>query len=165
MTWQPTKLNYSHEDCIDFILANPAAGRRDIAERYGRTETWVTLITNSDLFKARYAARRAEILDPELTATIKDRFNALAARGAEKLLDRIESGDASDQLLVQATALGAKAIGLGQPSPPPPTTQEDLSALAGRLVNFVRSARNGEAIDVPSRETNATNALLPNPAA
>lgn len=154
MAWQPPKLRYSHEDCIDFLIANPAATRRDIADRYGKSEQWVTLITNSDLFRARHAARRADLIDPELMATIRDRFAAVAARGAEVLLDKLSkpADEVSDQLALGAAGLGAKAMGLGQPQPTPAAGKADLEDLAGRLISFVRSTRNGEPIDVPVRE-------------
>lgn len=155
VTWQPPKLRYSHEDCIDFLIANPAATRREIAERYGKTETWVTLVTNSDLFRARHAARRADLIDPELAATIRDRFAAVAARGAEVLLDKLSkpADEVSDQLALGAAGLGAKAMGLGQPAAPAVGAgKADLEDLAGRLISFVKSTRNGEPIDVQVRE-------------
>src|SRR5206468_207447 len=39
----PVKLNYTHEDCIDAILANPAITQTELATRYGYTQSWISL--------------------------------------------------------------------------------------------------------------------------
>jgi len=157
ITYKPhiQKVRYTHEDCIDCIIAHPGVSQNALAARYGMTAGWMSVVINSDIFQAKLAERRAELVDPVLRATIEERFRGLAVRSLEVLMDKLSapSHQVPDQLALQAAKLGKEALGLGNAPPPPAPQLDGLNALAERLVGFVRrgSTPPADIVDVPSR--------------
>lgn len=136
------KVNYSHADMIDFIIANPRVTQNQLAARYGYSVGWVSNVMASDAWKSQMAARRAELVDPVLTATITERFEGLARLSLDKLQQKLESPTPSDQVVLKSVELAAKALGVGGNAPPPPPPAADhLSALADRLLLLQANVR------------------------
>lgn len=132
------KVRYSHDAMIDMIVANPWVSQNKLAEVFGYTPAWVSLVMSSNAFKERLAARKAELVDPTIVSSIEDRFQAMVTRSLEVLQEKL-SAPASvvpDQLALRAVELGAKALGLGGNAPPPPVQvpSDHLDRLAQRLV-------------------------------
>lgn len=133
------KIRYTHEDCIDRILADPTISQNALAELYGYSAGWMSIMVNSDAFQARLAERRAELVDPILQVTLNERFRAVTIRSLEVLQEKLAKPvDAiSDKLALEAAALGARSLGLGQPTNPAPANGADhLASLAHRLLDL-----------------------------
>ena len=148
------KVRYTHEDCIDCIIAHPGISQNELAARYGMTPSWMSVVINSDIFQAKLAERRAELVDPILRATVEERFRALAVRSLEVLQDKLSapSHQISDQLALQAAKLGKEALGLGNAPPAPAPQLDGLAQLAERLVGYVRQPpQRADVVDVESR--------------
>lgn len=130
------RVSYTHEDMINFILANPWALQKEIAARYGYTEGWISNILASDAFQAAMAARREEIIDPALKATIEERFRALVIQSLKVLQDKLNQPAVEASVAIRAAELGAKALGVGGHAAPKPadTSADRLERLAARLV-------------------------------
>ena len=107
------KVNYSHLDMIDYILAHPGASLKDLAARYGYSIGWICNVQASDAWKSAFAARRAELVDPVLAATIAERFEGVTALSLERLREKLEAPQVSDQVVLRAVELGARAMGVG----------------------------------------------------
>lgn len=132
------KVRYSHDAMIDMIVANPWVSQNKLAEVFGYTPAWVSLVMSSNAFKERLAARKAELVDPTIVSSVEERFQAMVTRSLEVLQEKL-SAPASvvpDQLALRAVELGAKALGLGGNAPPPPVQvpSDHLDRLAQRLV-------------------------------
>jgi hypothetical protein len=137
----PPKMRYSHEGMADMIVANPSISQREIAAVFGRTESWVSTIIRCDAFQCMLAARKAELIDPELTLTHKERFGAVMTRSLQVLQEKL-SGPADkipDNLVLRAVELGAKALSIGGNAPPPPApvATDYLPAIADRLSRLI----------------------------
>lgn len=109
------KISYTHDKVIDIIVANPRVTLDDISGVFGYTPGWLSRMMNSDAFKLRMAVRRNELVDPLITAALKERFEAIAMRGLEVIQQKIDQpaevvkfSDAA-----KAVELGAKGIGIG----------------------------------------------------
>ena len=96
------RLNYTHDALIDTIIARPTATHKELAEVFGYSSAWVHKVVNTDLFRARLAARKAEIVDPVLVASVEEQLDALASRSISILLDRLD--------LVPSVDLATKAL-------------------------------------------------------
>lgn len=143
------KVRYSHDAMIDMIIAEPWVSQNRLAEVFGYTPAWVSLVMSSDAFKERLAARKAEVVDPTLTATLEERFKALVTRSVEVLQEKLAAPASvvPDQLALRAMELGAKSLGLGQPQQAPvaPPMPDRLNQLAQRLVALqVNVTQGGE---------------------
>lgn len=138
-----TRVRYSHADCIDRMIASPSITQLELAMLYDVTPTWMSIVTNCDAFKVAMAERKAELIDPLLLATLNEKYGALAAKSVEVLLDKLNqpADKISDKLALEAAALGAKAMGLGEAkSPAGPSATDHLANLAHRLIDLNRPA-------------------------
>ena len=152
------KLNYTHDAMIDLIIANPRISNQQLADAFGYTASWVSLVKSSNAFQERLAARRTELIDPVIQATLDERFRALTTRSLEILQEKL-AGPASvipDGLALKAAELGAKALGIGGNAPPQsvPLPGDHLDRLAERLVMLQRRTVNSEVVienEVPAQ--------------
>lgn len=134
------RVRYTHEDMIDTLITHPEIAQRELAARYGYTEGWVSNIMASDVFKARLAERRKELLDPALANTLREKFEALAHRSADRLIALLDKPEVADNTLLKAAELGAKVGGLmgteGVGDPAGSRAVDHLGVLAQRLVDL-----------------------------
>lgn len=146
----PRHLRYSHADCIDRLLMCPGIAQKELAQLYGVTDTWMSIVMNSDAFKAGLAARKAELIDPVLVATLNEKYAAAANRAIEVVIEKLAKDDVSDKFALEAAALGAKALGMGQPTNPQVSAVDHLAALAHRLTDLNRPAP--QVVETTARE-------------
>ena len=131
------RISYTHDAMIDLIIEQPELNQGQIAAHFGYTESWMSNIMASDAFQARMAARREEVIDPELKATIEERFRALVIQSLKVLQNKLNAPMVSDQVALRAAELGAKALGIGgHAAPKPPADLGRLERLAERLVTL-----------------------------
>ena len=142
------KIRYSHEDMIDFIITQPGCSQGDVARRYGYTESWVSLVMSSDAWKSAMAKRREELVDPTLLITINERFAAMTQRSLERLMEKLDAPQVSDNVVLRAVELGAKAMGVGGNAVVTPPPADHLAQLANRLIDLQSNIRRGVTIDV-----------------
>lgn len=62
-----------HDSVIDYMLANPTARLSEIAHEFKRSYNYMSIILNTDMFKARLAARRNE-LNAGIHASIQNKL-------------------------------------------------------------------------------------------
>lgn len=138
------KIRYTHDDMIDYILANPHVSQGTLAIRYGYTQAWISNIMASDAWKVRLAARREELIDPVLRMSIDERMRGLVYQSLEKLQVELERPSCSPAVMLKALELGSKNLGLGghAPAPPPIDANERLNALGARLLLLQSTVRN-----------------------
>lgn len=106
------RVHYSHEAMIDVIIAEPTITQRDLAKRFGRSESWTSIIMGSDSFQAALAKRRDDLTDPFLIATIEERFHGLAQQSLQVIAENLEKTRNAD-LALKALDISAKALGFG----------------------------------------------------
>lgn len=139
------KIRYTHDAMIDLIIADPSVSQNALAAHFGYTPGWVSQIINSDMFQAKLALRRDELVNPALRLTIEERFRAMTVRSLEVLQEKLSKDPAGipDNLALRAAELGAKALGVGGNAPPAPPPGDHLGALADRLIALQSRARTG----------------------
>ena len=132
------KISYTHDKLIDVMIAQPRAKRQELADIFGYSPEWISRVTNTDAFRMRMAARREEVVDPMLAATLEERFRAVTARSLDVLQEKLDQPAMTipDNLVLRAAELGAKVFAQQAPSPPPAT--DHLDRLADRLVALQR---------------------------
>lgn len=141
------KIGYSHQDMIDFIIANPGVTQNALAARYGYSVGWVSNVMASDAWQSAMAARRAEIVDPALAATVEERFKGITLLSLTRLQQKLEAPQVSDNVVLKAVELGAKAMGVGGNAPPAAPQGDHLAALANRLIELQSRVRS-QVVDV-----------------
>ncbi len=147
-----SKIRYTHDAMIDLIVQDPAISQNALAEYFGYSASWISIVINTDMFQAALARRREEIINPILRASLEDRFRAVTQRSLEVLGEKLakDSDAVPDQLALRAAELGAKALGLGGNAPQvtvPVDVNIRLEGLAARLTGLLGKAKT-EIIDV-----------------
>lgn len=84
-------IRYTHDAVIDIILTNPSISQNELAQSFGYSVGWMSIIINSDAFQERMTERKAELVDPKLRATIAEKVDGLANRALDRLIDRLDS--------------------------------------------------------------------------
>lgn len=111
--YQLQRINYTHDALIDEIVKNPFVSQQDLARTFGYTQGWFSRVVRSDAFKERIAARKAELVDPLILQSLDERFEALAARSAEILMERLEQPNVSADVATKALEISSRALGYG----------------------------------------------------
>lgn len=138
------KVRYTHQAMIDLMISNPWISQDQLAAHFGYTPGWVSNVLAADSFQVMLAARREEIVDPALKATMEERFRALTIRSLQRLEEKLNKPVVSDQVVLRAVELGAKALGIGGNAAPPAPPTIDLDRLAGRLIALKRKTDEKE---------------------
>lgn len=107
------KVNYTHDALIDMIISNPECYQYEFAAKFGYTPAWVSQVMSSDAFKARLEARREEIVNPALVASVKERLEGVAQYSMQRLMQRLEVDSLSGKELIEAVNVSTKALGYG----------------------------------------------------
>ncbi len=101
------KVRYTHDAIIDEIIAFPSISQGELSRQFGFTQTWMSIIINSDAFQERLAERKGEIVDPKLKASVEMRLEAIAKRSLDKLIERLDADlPFSNSDLISAAKLG-----------------------------------------------------------
>ena len=147
------KISYTHDSMIDMIIAEPMIAQKDLAARFGYTAPWVCQIIASDAFQARLAARKGELVDPTLIATLEERMKGLVIQSIEILKERLAKPTVSDAVVLRSLELGAKSLGMGVKAPVvmPPPSADRLEMLSENLVKLFRDKR-GETYEAQIEE-------------
>ncbi len=150
---QITKVRYTHDAMIDLLVANPRVTQNELAAHFGYTPAWVSTVMATDLFKERLLHRRTELVDPEIAASVNERFHAVVTKSLQVLQQKLSQpiNQIPDNLALRAAELGAKGIGAGgfgagvTVNLPPP--RDNLEQLASRLLELQGHVRRSNAED------------------
>ena len=79
-----------YDGIIDDILANPGTSIKDTAARLGRSPNTISVIMNSDLFKARWEQRRAQF-NMALDLHLSQKLAAVAEKALEHTIKALDT--------------------------------------------------------------------------
>ena len=71
------------EAVVDLVLQHPEYNAPEIAQAFNRSINWAYQITSSSAFKQKLAERKEQLIDPFISRTITDRFEALSNRALD----------------------------------------------------------------------------------
>lgn len=132
------RVRYTHDAMIDLIIANPWFTQGQLAAHFGYTPAWISNVLAADAFQAKLAARREQIVDPAIKASLEENFRAMTLQSIDVLRKKLSQPEVSDNVAIRAAELGAKALGIGGHAapPPPPAGPDRLERLAARLLDL-----------------------------
>lgn len=141
------KVRYTHDAMIDLMIGQPTLKQNDLAAMFDRSPTWISNIINSDAFQARYHERRAEIVDPELTFSVKERISAVANASLQAVLEKLTQPGliVSDDFALRSAKLATDALGYGSRAP----TQTTNVAVVVQVPSKIASAAEWAAQHTP----------------
>lgn len=128
---------YSPESMVQLIIDHPTWSHAELASYFGRLPSWTSAVLASDAFQQALDGRRHEVADPSLSATMEERFRALAIQSTVVLQKKLDSPGVNDLVVLKAVELGVKALGLGQKQPETPqlpAPQNSSQSVAEKLL-------------------------------
>lgn len=134
---------YTNDSLVEYLVANPGCTPELIAAAFGQPKRWFLSILATDSFQLALDSKRHLLSDPAITATMEERFRALSLQSLDVLQRKLESKDASDLLVLKASELGVKALGMGMAPTAAPvlTPVAGIDTLAERLVAALEKQR------------------------
>ena len=111
-----TRIQMTYASILDYMVANPSATIREVAAHFNYSPQGISIITNSDSFKAAYHIRKEEILDPVLMASVEERLQGIAHQSAERVAETLATSTNGDYAL-KALDTVSRALGYGVAKP------------------------------------------------
>ncbi len=113
---QLKKVSWWHKSIVDWELEHPSLMLGDCARAFNVSQTWLSVIRNSDAFRAYEEGRRAEH-NSNVSKSIIDRVEEVAEISLDVLHERIKKEKETIGLreVNNTAALALKALGFGQP--------------------------------------------------
>lgn len=119
------KVRYTHEAMVDQLVANPAISQRELAAIFGYTEGWISQVLSSDSFQARLHARKSELVDPSIVASVDVRLQGVARQSMEVISEKLAATRSPD-LALRALDISSRALGYGARQAPGVTVQQSF---------------------------------------
>lgn len=110
------KVRYSHEAMIDVLITEPTITQNELAKRFGRSQGWISIVMGSDAFQGALAKRRDDIMNPEMVATLEERYRGLADQSLRVLSEKLSATQNTD-LALKSLEISGKALGFGARGP------------------------------------------------
>lgn len=113
------KVSITHDNIIDFVIAQPSVTYREIAGAFGYTPEGIGIICRSDAFKARLEVRKAHLVDPIIAQSVEARLVGLAHASIDILQRKLATSDdpklalAALDAATKANQYGAKSASVG----------------------------------------------------
>lgn len=92
----PVKVSTRHDELILYILMNPEMKRGEIARDLGYSESWLSVIMSSDIFKSRMASLQEEYLAAAF-ANIENKLDATLGMALDRIMEQLEMGKIHDE--------------------------------------------------------------------
>lgn len=119
----------SYDQLVDILLLSPPGEtQRQLAQRVGYSESWLSRLIASDAFQAKLATRLEKDIEPERREIFRMRFASIEqeAKGIllaslKRLTDRLHdpANATNDELLLKSASMTSKLLGYGAKKDPP----------------------------------------------
>jgi hypothetical protein len=83
---QIASISVRHDAIIDWLIMNPASKLGETATHFRVTQTWLSLIIHSDIFKAEFARRKGDLLHP-VFISLRDKLETVAHQAIDRISD------------------------------------------------------------------------------
>lgn len=109
------RMRWWYEHLADYMIAHPKALQNDIAAHFGKSPGTISVIVNSDAFKAYLRQRRANYVEA-LDSSVREKMLNVADVGFDLILDRFDKKRDTIPLetLNRTIELALKGSGMGQ---------------------------------------------------
>lgn len=108
---QIDKMRISHEMILNWLMLNPEKTQGECAREFGVTEPWLSVIVNSDVFKARWIERR-HMMDSRAVSLAEAKMRGVVDKGLERL-DKLVEVSADPEFVLNTTDKLLGRLGYG----------------------------------------------------
>lgn len=125
MALELKKVNWWHEQVVDWMLANPDKTLKEAALVFDCTKEYMYMMTNSDAFK-EYRKRRFTDHQELLSLGILEKAEGLTSMALDELAEKVSEGNLSPKMLLDVVKVGFEAAGVNGKFVPSPTNQTNI---------------------------------------
>lgn len=141
---------YTHTAMVNLMLERPDYTHAMLCAHFGRPSSWLASILASEAFQQTLDPVRHLIVDPALTATLHERYKALAIRTSNVMMDKLDSKDVTDFMVLKSGEIAMKALGMGtktEAAPPAAAPAPATDTLAERLMAALDRRDNARTVE------------------
>jgi len=108
------KVRVKHDAIMDFMLANPTLRMGQVAEHFGVSRAWLSVVVHSDAFQEQLRAKQEKLFGATVLP-LREQVLGLAAMAVDKLSEAVEAADPQGdrEYVADVTEMALKAAGLG----------------------------------------------------
>jgi hypothetical protein len=121
------KMRWWYESLADYMVTNPSATQNDMAMNFGKAESTISTIVNSDAFKAYLRQRRAVHVE-KLDGEVREKLFKAANRSLDHMLDVLEKKRDTIPLEMLQRVADSSLKNLGYGVTPPGGTTVNVNA-------------------------------------
>lgn len=110
---QLNKMSVQHHRLLDYILANRTRKnwRKACCEEFGISQSWLSIVMNSDCFRERFEQRR-QLHDQEMAQVIVAKQAEVGLKALQKLDAILDDDEVEDRLVADVANNAMKNLGL-----------------------------------------------------
>jgi hypothetical protein len=126
-----------------------------LCAHFERPASWLATVLASEAFQIALDPVRDLITDPSLTASLHERYKALAIRTSNVMMSKLDSPDVADFMVLKSGEIAMKALGMGtktEAAPPAAPPAPATDSLAERLMAALDRRDNARTIDANSAD-------------
>ena len=127
---QVQKVGWWHERLADLMIAHPHATLGEIARHLGKSQAWISIVKNSDVF-VDYWKRRSGEHSAAVTDGVKNKGFAAAELALDHLLAKLDAPEATlmpAETLLSIVDINMKRFGYDNTAQRPPVFNFNLGA-------------------------------------
>lgn len=109
---QIKSVSLKHEALLDYMISNPFATLREVANECGYTVPWLSILVNSDLFKGEMNRRRG-FIEEDIRTDVRAHLNMVVTKGLQAQAVLIDNSLSLPEV-ASATESALKALGFGE---------------------------------------------------
>jgi len=89
------KVSHTHDQIMNWLIANPEKSNRECADYFGYTQTWLSSVIHSDAFQAKFKERQDAVFSGVMRDTTT-KLAGLADLVTEQLAEQLEKNQDKD---------------------------------------------------------------------
>jgi hypothetical protein len=112
------KMRWWYESLADHMVANPSISNAELARHFGRAESTISTVINTDAFKAYYRQRRQHHVD-KLDSAVRDKLFQVSNKSLDYMLEVLDKkrDTVPLEMLTRITDSSLKNLGYGVTPP------------------------------------------------
>ena len=146
---------YTHTAMVQLMLERPDYSQAMLCAHFGRPSSWLASILASEAFQQTLDPVRHLVVDPSLTATLHERYKALAIRTSNVMMDKLDAKEVTDFMVLKSGEIAMKALGMGTKTEAAPAAAAEAPAtksLAERLMDALDRREASRTVDVAASD-------------
>lgn len=158
---QVKKVSNWMEALSDFMIQHPQCSAHEAALFFDKTESWISIVKNSDQFR-EYHAQRRDAHASRISEDVVGKVGALTEISLDALTEKVEEGRETLPVstLKDVAELGLKAMGFGGRGPSVLINQDNRQMNDNRQVHIADTEALHEAREIMKRVRDENDRVL-----